>query len=245
MDLRRLFLVSSLTILAVSTMTAQGWSSQGGQRMMRFDANTSVLLREIMTMVAEDNGKLTIMMVPPSERRPEGMPEVDLQRGDEVGMAKGKRVSSIKELRAAYEGTKPGEEFKLGIRRDGKAIVVAFSRKDDKDMPSGGGQMVVRREAGDENSDVFPALGLMLEKKEAGVVVAETMPHASKEFKKGDVISTLNGTPIKNVADFAKALDATTVGDQLNLELLRGSDPVKVSFPRPEPRMMIQNEKKD
>lgn len=221
-------------------MTAQGWSSQGGQRMMRFDANTSVLLREIMTMVAEENGKLTIMMVPPADGRPEGMPEVDLQRGDEVGMAAGKRVANIKELRAAYEGAKPGQEFKLGVRRDGKAIVVAFTRKEDKDMPAGAGQMVIRREAGDENSDVFPALGLALEKKGTEVVVSETMPHASKEIKKGDVIASLNGSAIKNVADFAKALDATKVGDALNFELQRGSEHVKVSFPRPEPRMIMR-----
>ncbi len=240
MNLRRLFLATTTTVLVVSTMTSQGWSSQGGQRMMRFDANTSVFLREIMTMVGEENGKLTIMMVPPADRRPEDMPEVDLLQGDEVGMAGGKRVANIKELRAAYEGVRPGENFKLGVRRDGKAIVVAFARKDAKDMPAGGGQMVVRREAGDENSDVFPALGLALQKKSDAVVVIETMPHASKEIKKGDVISTLNGAPVKNVADFAKALDATKAGDKLTFELLRGSDKVNVSFARPEPRMMIR-----
>lgn len=244
MNLRRLFLASTAAILAVSTMPGQGWSTQGGQRMMRFDANTSVFLREIMTMVGEENGKLTIMMVPPADRRPEGMPEVDLQRGDEVGMAGGKRVANIKELRAAYEGAKPGKDFKLGVRRDGKAIVVAFVRKEEKDMPAGGGQMVVRREAGDENSDVFPALGLALQKKGDAVVVIEAMPHASKEIKKGDVVSALNGATVKNVADFAKALDATKVGDTLTFGLQRGSEQVKVSFPRPEPRMMMRKESK-
>jgi S1-C subfamily serine protease len=111
-------------------------------------------------------------------------------------------------------------------------------------MPAGGGQMMVRREAGDENSDVFPALGLALQKKGEVVVVIEAMPHASKEIKKDDVVSTLNGAPVKNVADFAKALDATKVGGQLQFEILRGTEKVNVSFARPEPRVMMRRESK-
>ena len=96
--------------------------------------------------------------------------------------------------------------------------------------------MVIRRAPGDENSDVFPALGLMLEKKGSAVVVHETMPHASKEIVKGDVVTSLNGAVVKNVADFAKALDATAVGDDLVLVLDRKGESVTVRMPRPEPR---------
>jgi S1-C subfamily serine protease len=170
------------------------------------------------------------------------MPDVDLQRGDEVGMAAGKRVATIKELRAAYEGTRPGEEFKLGVRRDGRSIIVTFMRKDEKDM-SGGGQMVIRRGPGDENSDLFPALGLELEKKGDIVVVTETLPHASKDIQKGDVVVSLNGTAVKNVALFARALDATKVGEMLNIELLRKDKKVSVSFARPEPRGIMRMER--
>ncbi len=234
MSIRRFTFLLPLLLL-VSSLSAQGWSSQGGQRtMMRFNADSSVMLREIMTIVAYEGGSLRIMMVPPADRRPEGMPAVDLQRGDEVGMAGGKRIKTIKELRAAYDASKPGEEFKLGVRRDGKPVVVTFTRKDEKDMPSGG--MVIRRGPGDENSDVFPALGLMLEKKETGVVVAETMPHASKEIQKGDIVATLNGVSVRTVADFSKALDATNVGEKLTFLLDRKGEKVTVSFPRPEPR---------
>jgi S1-C subfamily serine protease len=201
--------------------------------MMRFNADSSVMLREIMSIVADEGGTLKIVMVPPPDRRPQGMPDVDLQRGDEVGMAAGRRVKTIKELRDAYNASKPGEEFKLGVRRDGRPIVVTFTRKDEKDMPGG---MVIRRGPGDENSDVFPALGLMLEKKGSAVVVNETMPHASKEIQKGDVVSSLNGTPIKNVADFTKTLDATKVGDELSFILDRQGEKVTVKMPRPETR---------
>ena len=234
MSLRRSTILLPLLLL-VSSLSAEGSSSQSGQRtMMRFNADSSVMLREIMTIVAYEGGTMRIMMVPPADRRPEGMPAVDLQRGDEVGMAGGKRIKTIKELRAAYDASKPGEEFKLGVRRDGKPLVVTFTRKDEKDMPAGG--MVIRRGPGDGNSDVFPALGLMLEKKEAGVVVAETMPHASKEIQKGDIVTALNSVSVKTVADFSKALDATKVGEKLTFQLERKGEKVTVSFPRPEPR---------
>lgn len=231
----RTALLATCVLALVAPLTAQGWSSSGGQQrtMVRFNADSSVMFREIMAIVADEGGTLKVAMVPPPDRRPEGMAAVDLQRGDEVGMAGGKRVKTIKELREAYDASKPGEEFKLGVRREGRPIIVTFTRKDEKDMPGG---MVIRRGPGDENSDVFPALGLMLEKKGNTVIVNETMPHASKEFQKGDVVWSLNGTPIKNVADFAKTLDATKVGDELSIVLDRKGEKVAVKMPRPEPR---------
>ena len=242
MHIRRLLRVSSLAAAVVFVMHAQEKPPQSGQRMMmRFDAESSVMLREVMTIVSEEKGKLTIMMVPPASRRPEGLPSVDLQKGDEVGMAAGKRVATIEELRKAYESAKPGEEFKLGVRREGRPIVVTFTRRAEKDLP-GGGPMVLRRGSGDENSDMFPALGLGLEKKGDVVVVAEMLPHASKEIRKGDVVSSLNGVAVKNVTDFAKTLDATKVGDKLNFELQRNGQQVTVSFARPEPKGMLRME---
>jgi hypothetical protein len=239
MQLRSVVLAMFVFVLVVP-LSAQGWSSAGGQQrtMMRFNADSSVMLREIMAIVADEGGTLKIVMVPPPDRRPQGMAEVDLQRGDEVGMAAGKRIKTIKELHEAYNASKPGEEFKLGVRRDGRPIVVTFTRRDDKEMPGGG--MVIRRGPGDQNSDVFPALGLMLEKKASAVVVSETMPHASKEIQKGDVVSSLNGTPIKNIADFAKALEAAKVGDELSFVLDRKGETVTVKMPRPEPRGRMQ-----
>lgn len=235
---RSLCLVA-LGVMLFVPLPAQSPSSPGGQQrtMVRFNADSSVMFREIMAIVADEGGTLKIAMVPPPDRRPAGMASVDLQRGDEVGMAGGKRVKTIKELRQAYDASKPGEEFKLGVRREGRPIIVTFTRKDDKDMPGG---MVIRRGPGDENSDVFPALGLMLEKKGNAVVVNETMPHASKEFQKGDVVSSLNGTPIKNVADFAKTLDATKVGDELSFVLDRKGEAVKVKMARPEPKGTVR-----
>jgi S1-C subfamily serine protease len=235
MPLRRSVSALLVSVLCVAMLSAQNPPSTGGQRtMMRFNADSSVMLREIMTIVSYEGGALKIMMVPPADRRPEGMPAVDLQRGDEVGMAGGKRIKTVVELRAAYDASKPGEEFKLGVRRDGRPIVVSFTRKDEKDLP--GGMMTMRTGPGDENSDVFPALGLMLRKKGNDVVIDEAMPHASKEFQKGDVVRSLNGSSLKNVADFAKALDATKVGDKLTFAIDRKGETIEVSFPRPEPR---------
>jgi S1-C subfamily serine protease len=236
----RLIVFFGLVLIASTAATAQTPSPQGQPqfRTFRFNADSSVMIREIMTIVADEGGVLKVAMVPPAGRRPEGMPEVDLQRGDEVGMAGGKRIKTIKELREVYAASKPGEEFKLGIRRDGRPVIVTFTRKDEKEMP--GGNMVIRTGPGGENSDIFPALGLMLEQKGGAVVVSETMPHASKEIQKGDAVVTLNGAAVNTVSDFAKALDATKVGEKLTFVLSRKGEKVTVSFPRPEPRGGMQ-----
>jgi len=216
----------------------------GGARMMQFNSDNAFIAREIGAVITEEKGIMKIMLIPPKERRPKEMQEVDLVAGDEVGMAAGKGVKNIKELRDAYEKAPVGEPFKLGVRRDGQAHVVSFVKKAEKDLPQGG-QMVIRKggPGSDENSDFFPAFGIGIVKKGSDVVISETLPNAPKELNKGDIVKTLNGKEIKTIADFNKEFDATKIGATLKLGLLRDGKQVVVSAPRPEPKQMIINRK--
>ena len=208
--------------------------------MMKFSSDNAFIVREIGAVITEEKGVMKIMMIPPKERRPQEMQEIDLLIGDEVGMAAGKRVKNIKELKEAYEQTQAGEAFKIGVRREGQAHVVSFMKKAEKDLPQGG-QMVIRRDGpgGDANSDMFPAFGIGIEKKGSDVLISEVLPNAPKDLKKGDIVKTLNGKEIKSIADFNKEFDATKIGAALKLELLRDGKQVIVSAPRPEPKQMI------
>lgn len=212
------------------------------QRMMRLNADEAVIMREVGLIIGLEKGSLKVIMVPPKEGRPAGAPSVDAVEGDAVGMVNGKRVKTIKELRDAYEASKPGDEFKIGLIRDERPFIVTFVRKDEKEMPQGGRMMTMQRDEGDENQDFFPALGFGLKKEKDGVFVTETLPHAPKEIAKGDRVVSMNGTPVGNVADFAKGLDATKVGEEMKIELTRDGKASTVTMKRPEPRMrMIRN----
>ena len=181
--------------------------------MLRFNADEAVLLREIGTMVTleAESKKLKVRVLPI-----QGGPEVDVKDGDEVGMANGKRVGTIVQLRKLYDDAKEGEEFKLGLRREGRAHIVAFERKEDSGM-EGGGHMVIRSGPGGENEDIFPALGFGIATSDGKTTVNIMMPNAPKEMSDGDEVVSINGTAVKTSADFSRQLDATTVGDDLSM----------------------------
>jgi S1-C subfamily serine protease len=239
MKLVALLVTFAALALPSCTLSAQQIRTQGGATMMQLSAKNTVILKEIGAIVTEDKGKVKVLMIPPANQRPQNMPDVDLQIGDEIGMASGKSVKSITDLRDAYEKSEVGKEFKIGVRRDGQAHIVSFERKDEKDMPQGGGMVMRRDEPGDENSDFFPAFGIGIKKEEAGVVISQVLPNAPKDLKIGDVVQSLNGTPVKNAKDFTKAFDDTKIGGNLKLELLRDGKPVSVTAKRPEPRQQI------
>jgi len=111
----------------------------GKPRVMRmaFDADHAVMINEVGMVVTEEEGKLNVAFIPPKEARPKDAADLDIMEGDEIGMAAGKPVSSAKLLREAYESVRPGDEVKLGLRREGKSFIVVFTRKDGKDLPGG------------------------------------------------------------------------------------------------------------
>ena len=213
----------------------QAGSAGKGQTMMKFKAGEVVMLQEVGGIIDLKDGKMEVLMVPPKDRRPEGMPEVDLAIGDEVGMVNGKRITAIKELQEAYEQTSIGSEMKIGIRRQGQAHIVSFVKKDPKDMPKGK-QMIIRRGQSDENSDFFPALGIGIMKKGEDIIVSETLSHAPKNMTKGDIIKRLNGMKIDSIEDFNHEFDKTEIGAMLTFELLRDGKTFTVTAPRPEPK---------
>ncbi len=210
---------------------------QKNMKMMQFDADKAVMINEAGMVIVEKDGKLAVEFIGPKETRPKETADLDIVAGDEVGMAAGKKVTTILALRAAYDSTKPGEEFKLGLRRDGKAFIVSFRRMDQKDLPK---TMVIRRDGPDNpNQDVRPALGVVIEQKDGKVVIVDTFPNAPKDMLKGDVVASVNGTAVKNLEDFSGVFDNVEVGGDVKFELRRDGKTVTVSIQRPKPQGQV------
>jgi len=77
-----------------------------------------------------------------------------------------------------------------------------------------------------------PFLGVSLEDADGGAIVAvvvEGSAAANAGLQAGDVITAVNGTSVTNVADTASAIGALSVGDDVTLDITRGSDTMTVT----------------
>ena len=202
-------------------------------RQMQFNAESAVILRELGAVVAEEKGIVSVKFLPPKDRRPKEAAGEDVENGDEVGMANGKRVSTAAELRKIYDEAAVGSEFKLGVRRNGQAHIVRFVRKDPKDMS--GGMMVVGGDGKEGSTKFLPALGIGLEQRGQAVVIARTLPNVPEGLKEGDEIQFLNGSRISKVEDLMKAYEEVKIGDNLKFGLLRAGSKAEFSAVKKNP----------
>ena len=68
---------------------------QKNMKMMQFDADKAVMINEAGMVIAEKDGKLAVEFIGPKETRPKETADLDIVAGDEVGMAAGKKVTSM------------------------------------------------------------------------------------------------------------------------------------------------------
>lgn len=237
----RLTALMVFVALAAPVLTAQQPARARPQtQQMQFRAEEAVFIRELGAVIVEEGGKLRVKFIPPKDRRPKEVAAEDIESGDEVGMANGKKISTASELRKSYDESAIGREFKLGVRRDGQLHIVTLLKKDPNEAMMGGTMIVG---GNDDRSRVFPALGIGLEQLEKKVIIEKAFPNILKGLREGDQVESLNGRKIATVEDFAKELDASNIGSDLNFGLIRNGKSISYSAPKPKPQgtMIIRN----
>jgi S1-C subfamily serine protease len=211
---------------------SKGSDAQPQKMRIQIDADKAIMIDELMMLVADTSGKLRVQFIAPAERRPAAAAKMDIAPGDELAMAGGKKVESLKQLRELYETAKPGEEIKMGLRRGERSYLISFTKMDPKDLPK---KMVIRRGDGNPNEAVLPALGVMAMFENGKLVVMETFPNASEDIAKGDVVVSLNGKKAADAKELNAIYDATEMGAELKLELTRDGKTISVAAKREPP----------
>ncbi len=243
--LNRVFTVTMTLLTLSAVLAAQEKKEVPAQRMQTFkiSGENAVIIRELGAVITEENKKIAVKFIPPKDRRPKEVAAEDIEPGDEVGMANGKRIAKISELRKLYDEAPVGSEFKLGVWRAGQPRIVTFAKKDPKEAMQGG-MMIIGGDGKAGGARFFPALGIGLEQRGKEVVIGKTLPNVLAGLKEGDHIETLNEKNVLSVDDFEKGLGATKVGAELKFGLVREGKKISVSAPRPEPRgqMMIKTD---
>ena len=202
------------------------------------------LLKELGAAIALDEGSLRVLNVMPPQHRPASYKDVDLQQDDVILMANGKRLSGAKDLQSIYDSLKVGEIFKLGIKRKEEMRLVSLAKADAKDLPKL--QMRIMRDGGDNNTEAFPSVGVVMKMKGKDIVIDELFPGETAVQKAnvmaGDVLVSMNGKQFRSLREYSKAFDDVAPGQSITWTLRRGENTHTVTFTRPTPKMIIRRE---
>ncbi len=217
-------------------------ASQEPKRVTRtLSSDNSAIIREVGAVIVPKNDKLIVDIILGNYEHQ----AADVMKDDEVLMANGKKVKTVKDLQEQYENTKVGDEFKIGLKRGENLLMAKFTKKSEEELNKAGGTMVMRMEQ-KEGDEILPALGLSFSTKGKQVIINGVLPTAANNFKsftpkEGDAIVSINGKSVAKAESFVEAYDALSEGDKVTLVFSRSGKESTVTFSKPKPmgRMII------
>jgi hypothetical protein len=92
-------------------------------------------LDEVGAIVLLKDDKIKVEFVMPTDKRAKAYMNVDIKNADEILMVNGQKVKTPEDIEVIYKALNVGEEFKLGIRRDGNLMIVSYNKADPDDLP--------------------------------------------------------------------------------------------------------------
>ena len=200
------------------------------------------LLKELGAVVVPDTGALKVVTIMPPAQRPAAYKDVDLQGDDVIAMANGRRITTVKDLQRLYDSLAVGSLLKLGVRRGGEMHMVSLVKGDPKGLP----QLKMKIMHRGDGEETFPAVGVSIKVNDKSLVIDELLPGETPvktlDVKPGDIITSINGTPVSSLKEYEDVFDNLAPGREVTWSLARGESRHSVTFLKPKPRMIIRRE---
>ncbi len=208
----------------------------GGTNVKEFSQDELLNVPELAAMIIEQGKDIVVEHIMEKEMRIKGYETTDVQEGDKILMANGKKMTSLKDLRELYSSAAPGSTVKFGLKRNDDMVIASFVKADPKDLPK---MRMIVAGGGDKEILGIPEIGVIFSNKGKDVVVEHVLDNAAKELKgvdvkEGDVITTLNTFPVKSFSDFKKRFEGIPVGDKVEIVASRGGKTQTLTFEKPK-----------
>ncbi len=221
------------------------------------------MLPEVGAIVSMEDKQVIILDLLPLDSRAKEYQSVNLQNGDKLLMLNGKRIGSVEILKELYSAIKTGEEVKFGIRRENSMRMVSYKKGDEEaggqmkvmTMTSGGkesdmtftqhdGSMNINIDGDAEGMRPILELGLIIGEEAGRVKILETLPTLEQAFpenkpQKNDIVSAINGKPVKAADEFMKIFDNTKIGDEISLDIERDGKTLNISIKKTKSEMKV------
>ncbi|WP_455811592.1 serine endoprotease DegQ [Pseudomonas graminis] len=148
-----------------------------------------------------------------------------IKAGDIITSVEGKAIANFAELRVKIGTTPPGQDVKIGLLRDGKPLTVTV-KLDNSTQSSAGAELTTPALQGATLSDGAAKDGTKGVKVDE---VEKSTPAAQFGLQKDDVIVGVNRTPVQNLAELRKLLEAKP--PLLALSVMRGEENIYLLLP--------------
>ncbi|WP_456308906.1 serine endoprotease DegQ [Serratia proteamaculans] len=148
-----------------------------------------------------------------------------IKAGDIITSVDGKAIANFAELRVKIGTTPPGQDVKIGLLRDSKPLTVTV-KLDNSTQSSAGAELTTPALQGATLSDGAAKDGTKGVKVDE---VEKSTPAAQFGLQKDDVIVGVNRTPVQNLAELRKLLEAKP--PLLALSVMRGEENIYLLLP--------------
>jgi S1-C subfamily serine protease len=197
---------------------------------MQFDEKTDFMFPELGTILHQGKDGITVTMAPKINMKAAENKNADLKEGDEIVVVNGSRPKDIKDLRKIYDGVAKGGEIKLGIKRDGKTMIVTVLK-----VGANPNMKMMTMNQG----DVFglPGIGII---SDSGKIVKliDMSPNPeeaqSSPLKIGDTFKQINGKNITSIKQFKSLYDKCKSGESVEMKIVREGTEQTLSIKKPE-----------
>ncbi|KAA3614082.1 MAG: PDZ domain-containing protein [Calditrichaeota bacterium] len=169
------FIISVLLFVFVQNLSAQ----------MMIKATGDVFnLPELSAVIVEQDKKIVVIATM-AHMRPADYKDIDLENNDQIFMANGKKIKSVKQLKNMYNELAVGDKLKMAVKRGDENQLVSFAKADPEDLPkmkiqtktltpeeaaemekNGGGMKIMRKTVGPDGKVKTEINGKEVDKKD-------------------------------------------------------------------------------
>ncbi len=146
-----------------------------------------------------------------------------IKAGDIITSVAGKPITSFAELRAKIGTTPPGQEISIGLLRKGKALTLKVKLDSSSQATSAALTPALQGATLSDGTTLEGVKGVRVDN------VDKDTPAAQFGLLKGDVIIAVNRTPVQNLAQLRKLVDAKPT--LLALNVIRGKESLYLLLP--------------
>ena len=234
---------TKLTILLFPLLALIPLLADAQDRAMRFDANTSLMIRELRAILTIENDQITVAMRMGRDEAKHG--EDRLEQGDIIIMMNGTRAKDIPALSEIYDGIEDGEEIKIGVRRGEERFII---RAEKGDVPQEAGMVVMQLDNEGGNPPVIlESLGLIVVDKDDRVNIQGIFDPILPEELKGLGIQTytithLNGKTPENAEALKNEIRALEIGEEFSLVFEKDGETKTVTLKKPASKIIISTD---